>query len=474
MALRQDDRGATRNPTASSSAAGEPSSSGGGFGSATVTIKGRPANSTQRRCLAGVLTAADEVGASRRVHMAVVMCVTQESEAGTLNVSVSGRHLGPFHQDADWGSPEQRRDAKQAARQFLIGTRVRSWKTVHGGVKNAPGDLGAAIDRIQISGNPAGFAQHESEAAKTVDAWQGSSGDGDDSSSSTTRAKRYVFARGEKGGEPESSWEASDRLVKEVRAWRWAAGNVFHAASDDELVAAPASAMIRGDEDFLLTAPQFEWGSGRPVTEVTLSVLADRWGIMPGACVVLAAELGPIAGRFVVRKVSGSRLDSPEATVTLARPTLLRPEPPHETVTTTSSDGGEESSSGTVSGTRPGWPTPPAKTTTVGPIHQTSGLAGYPAKDYMAPAGTPCVAPVDGRIRRKGGQAPSVATCPSGGPCGFNLYLAGENGKDYFLTHLGNVTVSEGDNVKQGEQIAEVGNGPPSWSSPHVHMGIRG
>ena len=27
---------------------------------------------------------------------------------------------------------------------------------------------------------------------------------------------------------------------------------------------------------------------------------------------------------------------------------------------------------------------------------------------------------------------------------------------------------------KQGQQIAVVANGPPSWSSPHVHMGVSG
>jgi murein DD-endopeptidase MepM/ murein hydrolase activator NlpD len=33
--------------------------------------------------------------------------------------------------------------------------------------------------------------------------------------------------------------------------------------------------------------------------------------------------------------------------------------------------------------------------------------------------------------------------------------------------------VKVGDRVKQGHQIAQVADGPPSWSTPHCHMGTH-
>jgi murein DD-endopeptidase MepM/ murein hydrolase activator NlpD len=105
--------------------------------------------------------------------------------------------------------------------------------------------------------------------------------------------------------------------------------------------------------------------------------------------------------------------------------------------------------------------------------HQTSGLAGYPAFDYMAPAGTKVGAPVGGTIVRVSGKDPRLGGAP-GGPLGYSVYLKGTDGRTYFLTHIDKLTVKPGQKVKQGQQIAVVANGPKSWSSPHVHMGVHG
>lgn len=105
--------------------------------------------------------------------------------------------------------------------------------------------------------------------------------------------------------------------------------------------------------------------------------------------------------------------------------------------------------------------------------HATSGLSGYPAYDYMAPAGTPTVAPVGGRITRLSGRDPSQGGSP-GGPLGYSIYLQGKDGRSYFLTHLDRVGVKVGQRVRQGQRIAQVAAGPASWSSPHVHQGVRG
>jgi murein DD-endopeptidase MepM/ murein hydrolase activator NlpD len=103
--------------------------------------------------------------------------------------------------------------------------------------------------------------------------------------------------------------------------------------------------------------------------------------------------------------------------------------------------------------------------------HQTSGLPGYPAYDYMAPAGTVTVSPVTGRITRLSGRDPSQGGSP-GGPLGYSIYVQG-GGHSYYLTHLDDVAVKLGQRVRQGQRIARVASGPASWSSPHVHMGVR-
>lgn len=125
-----------------------------------------------------------------------------------------------------------------------------------------------------------------------------------------------------------------------------------------------------------------------------------------------------------------------------------------------------------VDGAKAGWPT--TATTSVGGYHETAGLSGYPAKDYFAPAGSPCVSPVTGKVTKLSGSAPG-AHCTPGGACGYSVYISG-GGKSYFLTHIENVSVNVGDSVKQGEKIATLIASPPGtgWSVPHVHMGVNG
>lgn len=124
-----------------------------------------------------------------------------------------------------------------------------------------------------------------------------------------------------------------------------------------------------------------------------------------------------------------------------------------------------------VQGAIPGSPIPGQKPRSSS--HPTSGLAGYPAFDYMAPAGTPTVAPESGTVFKLSGKSPKAGG-PSGGPLGYSIYIQGKSGKKYFITHLDKVRVKVGQRVRQGQQIAVVADGPSSWSSPHAHMGVSG
>lgn len=297
-----------------------------GLGSASITVKHVRATARQRGVIDTVLGRCQEDGAARRVMIATIMCITQEANAGE-GMATTGSYIGLYGQGdypTLYGSTADRLDADESTHNFL-----RQWKVKHGGLKKAPGNLAAAIEAIQVSGLGSLYAQWEEEATKTVDTWLDSGGgDGE----AEYRTKRYSFTRGEKNGSREDSWEAADRLVKEVGAFRWAAGNVLYVASGDELSAGRPSVTIEGNEGWLRMKPAWSWGSRRPFTEVTLQVLADFWDVMPGGVVLLGRRLGAMSGRWLVFNVSGPSLTSPETTVVLRRPTALRLEPAAERV----------------------------------------------------------------------------------------------------------------------------------------------
>src|SRR6188768_3752959 len=93
MAIKELEAGATRRKTGTTRR---------GAGSAEYKVKGRRATAKQRRVLEGVLAQAGEDGASRRVMVAAVMTVTQESNAGE-DVSQTGNDdTGIYQQGRNW------------------------------------------------------------------------------------------------------------------------------------------------------------------------------------------------------------------------------------------------------------------------------------------------------------------------------------------------------------------------------------
>lgn len=117
---------------------------------------------------------------------------------------------------------------------------------------------------------------------------------------------------------------------------------------------------------------------------------------------------------------------------------------------------------------------PVLKETSEGALHQTSGLAGYPAHDFFAPAGSPAVAPVTGKVVRFSGHDPAAGpTDGPHGPFGYSVYIQGDDGKSYYLTHMGSRSIKVGQTVKAGQVIGTVGNYAKWGGANHIHMGVH-
>lgn len=319
-----------------------------GFASdVTVRVKGVTASKAQRNGIAACLAEAHKKGASDRVLIAIVMCVTQESNGCDPKERSHGDTAGPdslgdYQQRAPWGSRTDRLDHAKSTDLFLLGGKggQPGWKQKHGSLRNASGDLGAMIQAVQNGPSASAYNQWETEAKATVKAWNP-----DSASESKEVAKRFEYTRGTSDGR-ESSWQSSGRLMQEINegstgdgSWhRWAVLNQFWYASDVELRQARPSLTVYDGAPWLVDR-SFVWNANRPVTELTLTVLAAEWGLLPGAVVSIPTTWGPLAGRWLVRKVNGT-VGYRQAEVTLHRPVAKRAEPPHEVSSSSSSGSG--------------------------------------------------------------------------------------------------------------------------------------
>jgi murein DD-endopeptidase MepM/ murein hydrolase activator NlpD len=112
--------------------------------------------------------------------------------------------------------------------------------------------------------------------------------------------------------------------------------------------------------------------------------------------------------------------------------------------------------------------------TSEGGVHPTAGLAGYPARDYFARPGTAAVAPVNGTVVRLSGHDPAQGpTQGPHGPLGYSVYIKGDDGHEYFLTHMGSRTVKPGQRVRSGQKIGTVANYDKYGTPSHIHMGVK-
>lgn len=116
---------------------------------------------------------------------------------------------------------------------------------------------------------------------------------------------------------------------------------------------------------------------------------------------------------------------------------------------------------------------PVADLSSVGGLHPTEGLNGYPAHDYFAPAGSPVVAPITGTVIKLSGHDPALGPIEGPhGPLGWSVYIKGADGRTYYLTHLGSRDVKVGEKLHTGEPIGTVADYAKYGTPSHVHQGV--
>lgn len=106
-------------------------------------------------------------------------------------------------------------------------------------------------------------------------------------------------------------------------------------------------------------------------------------------------------------------------------------------------------------------------------LHETGGLEGNWALDFMAPGGSVVLSPVDGAVSRFSGHDPDTGVHGEAGDVfGWTIYLVGRGGYQFFLTHLGVRNVNVGRGVCRGETLARVGHWPNDPGRSHLHLGV--
>jgi len=456
-----------------------------------ITVKNSPANGHQRNVIEQVIQAGIDVNAPGLLIVSAVMTIIQETAAGNKTTG-NPPYIGVFQQNPKDGWPATGNAYKDAIGNRKVGQKQGGyygwaqalWNQLGGNV-----DLGLFVAKAQGvvgSTNPlnSGYAMEtnkwRSESQHAVNAFGGIDIDDPGSPATSTFKKKYEFMVGPPDGDEDENYLAAIyRLADDVQ---WAAFWVkdeLHFQDQKQLFKSKPQASLRRFHNGVETV-SFEWDGQQKLNQMTIGVRMKRW-ICPIGTVVHFEEGGPAEGRWLVTNIRRSMFDE-LGEIILSKPMRKKLEPANEPGTRTTRDGqptditdpGVGPQGGQMIDSPAGFPVP--NPTSVGGVHDTSGLPGYPARDYFAPAGSACVSPVDGKVDRLSGHDPKDgAYAGAGGPLGWSVYItASDTGWSYYLTHMGSLLCFKGQTVKQGEVIGTVANYHSYGRPDHIHMGVHG
>ena len=111
-------------------------------------------------------------------------------------------------------------------------------------------------------------------------------------------------------------------------------------------------------------------------------------------------------------------------------------------------------------------------------LHETGGIPGNVALDFMAPGGANVLAPESCCVIRLSGHDPATGTWENGradrrgSVFGWSCYLLTTEGYVYFVTHLGKRSVKLNQLVPAGALLGKVGHWPNDPGRSHAHIGV--
>lgn len=116
-------------------------------------------------------------------------------------------------------------------------------------------------------------------------------------------------------------------------------------------------------------------------------------------------------------------------------------------------------------------PIPAGVAVTVGGLHETAGLPGNWALDWIAPAGAPILAVETATVTKLSGHDPADDTWDAMGVYGWSVHYETEAGYRYFWTHLGwRAPLKVGAVIEVGTVIGRVGD--QQFRPDHTHGGV--
>lgn len=105
-------------------------------------------------------------------------------------------------------------------------------------------------------------------------------------------------------------------------------------------------------------------------------------------------------------------------------------------------------------------------------FHQTSGIPGNWAIDFMAPGGTKVLAVENAIVTRLSGHNPADGANQGIGIFGWSVSYETGQGLRYFSTHYGTYKVALGQQLDCGQVIGTVGRWPGDPGRSHTHLGV--
>jgi len=292
--------------------------SGGLLTSTTIKVKGVEATKSQLQILEEILDTGSEMSANRKVLISSIMCVIQESDVSILHDPATGE--GPFSQIPADGWPGGS-DVPSDARAYFK-------EAINNDKANPSLTLAELVQSVQKSGAGAShYAPWRQEAEEILKEY-GEKGIA--AQHGGTYTKEYDFHRGPPDGPTnENSWEASERLAKEVNWRRFVVGNTFYFVQDHDLIHRKPTAEIDEDTEGIESI-NGTVDAGIPVNEAVVKCRATRWWAPPGS-VIKVKNTGPLNGRWLVFNIHRD-LFSEETEVKLHQPEAAKPEKASEKV----------------------------------------------------------------------------------------------------------------------------------------------